>query len=232
MAMNHIRRPGRAARPAKNWDLKLAAILFVGTCATVSLILPNLQQPLAESEADRSPAYHAQAQAPSPAPAQPPATPLPSNPGQQQAAEESYKNGQDQMQRGHYNAAATAFKQALEKSPDLVGPYIGLGDAFTHLGDYKAAETNARHALSKLKLLKTGQAPDPKLKKELSYAHQVLGIALLHLAKDEMDDHQATSGRMKALEAASHCNLATVFDQSDALAHSCAQQAQKLATHS
>ena len=230
--MNHIDQPGRTNRPPKNWDLKVAAFLFVGTCATVSLILPNWQQPPAETEADRPTAFHAQTQATNPAPTQAIAAVNPSNPGQQRAAEKSYKNGRDQMQQEHFNAAATAFKRALEKSPELVESYIGLGDAFTHLGDYKAAETNARHALSKLNLLKTGHTPDPHLKKELSYAHQVLGIALLHLAKGALHDHQATSGRMKALEAASHCNLATVFDQSDALAQSCAQQAQKLATHS
>jgi len=41
-----------------------------------------------------------------------------------------------------------------------------------------------------------------------------------------------TSGRLEALEAASHCNLATVFDQSDKLARHCAQQAKEIATHS
>jgi tetratricopeptide (TPR) repeat protein len=226
-----------AKRSAKNWDLKLAAALFIGTCATMSLVLPNWRDPLAETHADPPGMYRTQSQAQAPALATtviPTAlnTPPPVDPQQQESATEHYQKGQSQMRDGKYNAAATEFKKALEQYPDFADAYVGLGDAFIHQGDYQAAETNARHALSELKLLKVGQAPDPHLKKELSYAHQVLGIALLHLAKNALDNHDVASGKMKALEAASHCNLAAVFDQSDDDAHSCAQQAAALNTHS
>ena len=90
--MNHIDQPGRTNRPPMNWDLKVVAFLFVGTCATVSLILPNWQQPLAKTEAALPAASHAQAQASAPAPSQTRAAITMPNPGQQQAAEESYKN--------------------------------------------------------------------------------------------------------------------------------------------
>ena len=228
--------PVRTTRPHTNWDLKLAAALFVGTCATMSLILPNWHEPLV-GQADTSEVYQAQPrpQAPVPAPTNHTntmnATPA-TNPRQQEAATEAYEMAQHQMRGGNYKEAATEFKKALEKFPDYADAYIGLGDAFTHLGDYQAAETNARHALSQLKLLKVGQAPDPHLKKELSYAHEILGIALLHLAKNDLDKHDMTSGKMKALEAASHCNLAAVFDQTDKAAQSCAKQAAALDTHS
>jgi len=228
--MNHLRQAGRTNHPAKNWDLKLAAIVFVGTCVMMSLVLPNWQSTLGEEQVKQPTPLISPAQVTSPAAAITPSVSL--SPEQRDAALASYKSGQNQLQNRHYQAAATAFKRALEKSPELVGAYIGLGDAFIQLGDYKAAETNARHALSMLKLLNVDQTPKPQLKKELSYANQVLGVALLHLAENALHDHHATSSRMQALEAASHCNLATVFDQSDTLAHHCAQQAQKIATHS
>ena len=238
--MNQTLSSPRSSRPGASWDLKLAAALFIGTCATMSLILPNWHEPLEGTQITRPERYRVlaapQARAATMADvsdvAKTVSAPPPASPQQQQAAAESYKKGQQQMQSGHYTAAATEFKKALEKSPSYAEAYVGLGDAFTRLGDYRAAETNARHALSQLKFLKTGQAPDLHLKKELSYAHQVLGIALLHLAKTDLDNHDMSAGKMKALEAASHCNLAAVFDQADQAAHSCAQQAAALDTHS
>lgn len=238
MTITPQRQAGQKKQPAKNWDLKLAAVLFVGTCATMSLILPSWQQARTESLMDRSTAVAAPAPRPTETRVQPTIGTLASAAaatipqGQRRAAMQRYESGQKRLQQGDYAAAATAFKQALEKSPELAEAYIGLGDAFNRLGDYTAAENNARHALSQLKLLKSGQAPDPERKRELSYAHQVLGIALLHRAKGALHEHQATIGRMKALEAASHCNLATVFDRNDTLAQDCAQQAARLAAHS
>ena len=234
MKLTKHTKPGEGS--AKNWDLKLAAILFIGTCATMSLVLPNWHEHLAQIQVDNGSVVQIQTENSAAVPAQavaaaaPIAIPHP-NPAQQQAALESYQKGQEALHKGDYNAAVADFKKSLEKSPELAEAYVGLGDAFSRLGDYTAAENNARHALSKLKLLKVGQAPDISLKKKLAYAHQVLGITLLHLAKQAMEKNQGTIGRMQALEAASHCNLATVFDQSDSAARRCIKQADSLTTH-
>jgi tetratricopeptide (TPR) repeat protein len=215
-------------RTGKDWDLKLAAVLFIGTCATMSLILPNWpSSPQAGAAADTAPA-------PMPASARVPAafkiTPAPPSPAQRQAALVDYRTGMEALHQGRYDAAATQFKKALEKSPRLAEAYVGLGDAFLHLKDYQAAQTNARHALTQVKLLGVDQAPDPALKQELAHAHQVLGMALLHLARDALNRHDATIGRMQALEASSHCSLATVFDNRDQAAHDCVRQAKTLIT--
>lgn len=238
--MNRLNEPGRTMRPTKNWDLKLAAILFIGTCITVSLILPNWQQPAAMTEIYETVPSQLQTENTSPAAAtpaapstsvNPPANPPP-NPELMNAASESYQKGLDLLQAGNFSDAEAEFKKALEKYPNMAEAYTGLADAFSRLGDDKAAETNARHALDQLKLLRPGLPPDLHLKKELAYAHRVLGTALLHLAKSALDSNEETTGRMKALDAASHCSLANVFDQADQDARACAQQAHELSTHS
>jgi tetratricopeptide (TPR) repeat protein len=213
-------------RTGKDWDLKLAAVLFIGTCATMSLILPNWpSSPQAGAAQDAAPA-------PRPASASAPAAfndvPAPLSPAQRQAAQADYRTGMEALHQGRYDAAATQFKKALEKSPELAEAYVGLGDAFLHLQDYQAAQSNARHALTQLKPLGVDQAPDPALNQELAYAHRVLGMALLHLARDALNRQDATTGRMQALEASSHCNLAMVFDNRDQAAHDCVRQAKTL----
>lgn len=207
-------------RTVKDWDLRFAAILFIGACATMSLILPNWpSSPQADTASDAVPVPTAFEIAP--------ASP---SPAQHQAALADYRTGMQALHKGRYDAAATEFKKALEKSAELAEAYVGLGDAFLHLQDYQAAQTNARHALIKLKPLGVDQTPDPALKQELAYAHQVLGMALLHLARDALNRHDDTTGRMQALEASSHCSLATVFDNRDQTAHDCVRQAKALVT--
>jgi len=224
-------RPHRRAH--SEWDLNLAALMFIGTCTTMSLVLPNLP-PAGEPgvSAEAAAATVMRAALPSAGATSAAVVLTPASPGQRAAALADYRSGLDQLHKGRYDAAATDFKKALEKSPELGAAYIGLGDAYVHLKDYKAAETNARHALSELKLLHVGQAPDPALKAQLAYAHQVLGVALLHLARDALDHRQSTISRMQALEAASHCNLATVFERGNQIAQECAKQASALGSAS
>jgi len=228
MKERHSLTPQR--RPHSGWDLKLAALLFISTCATMSLILPNLPpagQTGVSAEAAAGDGDDTAAR-PSAGANPAPAVLIPASPEQRAAAQAELRSGLDQLHKGRYEAAAAAFKEALEKSPGLGAAYIGLGDAYVHLGDYKAAETNARHGLSGLNLLQLGRAPDPALKAQLAYAHQVLGVALLHLARDALDHQQSTISRMQALEAASHCNLATVFERGNQIAQACAKQASAL----
>ena len=42
--------------------------------------------------------------------------------------------------QGKLNEAVSEYKKAMELAPDLPAPYIGLGDAYSKLKDYKSAE--------------------------------------------------------------------------------------------
>lgn len=145
---------------------------------------------------------------------------------------DNYQRGQKYLESGRYDEAAAAFIQSLEKIPDLSRAYIGLGDAYTHLNNNKAAEINARHALSQLNNRSTGNKDDALITKDIAYAHRVLGMALLNQALTAIKSNDFPGGSMLAKDAASQCDLAVTLNQTDNQARLCEHQARTLLVRS
>lgn len=58
-----------------------------------------------------------------------------------------FEEGLELLKVGNYQAAVDAFKHIVEKEPNVAGPFVNLGIAYTELGQYQEAEQTLLQAL-------------------------------------------------------------------------------------